>query len=230
MEAEVAAAGRRVARGQPYGGEDFGSRTAEQRGLESTMHAPHRPKVAANPWSLRMAPPPSRPLPTQLRMGEATMNMLQFRLKDLLLLHAWFAVCLSLSVCLELNAAGIAVVLVGFGLSIVGLLFGRLGSGIMAALAVYALCAVPCIVQVEVGDGRRQHRCSCYGYRLSSKQPTSGASITLHDLSAESKLGVTESDPGDLDLGRSGRRSHSPGTAPDCPHNAVYELGENALQ
>ena len=37
-------------RGQPYGGEDWVRRTADQLGLESTLRAPHRPrKVPANP-------------------------------------------------------------------------------------------------------------------------------------------------------------------------------------
>ena len=48
-EAEVDAIRRCVARGQPYGGEDWVRRTAEQLGLESTLRAPHRPrKVRGN--------------------------------------------------------------------------------------------------------------------------------------------------------------------------------------
>ena len=43
-EAEVDAIRRCVARGQPYGGEDWVRRTAEQLGLESTLRAPHRPR------------------------------------------------------------------------------------------------------------------------------------------------------------------------------------------
>jgi len=43
-EAEVDAIRRCVARGQPYGGEDWVRRTAEQLGLQSTLRAPHRPK------------------------------------------------------------------------------------------------------------------------------------------------------------------------------------------
>ncbi len=46
-EAEVEAIRRCVARGQPYGGEDWVRRTAEQLGLESTLRAPHRPKKVA---------------------------------------------------------------------------------------------------------------------------------------------------------------------------------------
>jgi putative transposase len=46
-EAEVQAIRRCVARGQPYGGEDWVRRTAEQLGLESTLRAPHRPRKAA---------------------------------------------------------------------------------------------------------------------------------------------------------------------------------------
>jgi len=48
-EAEVDAIRRSVARGQPYGGEDWVRRTAEALGLESTLRAPHRPrKVIGN--------------------------------------------------------------------------------------------------------------------------------------------------------------------------------------
>ena len=43
-EAEVEAIRRCVGRGQPYGGEDWVRRTAEQLGLQSTLRAPHRPK------------------------------------------------------------------------------------------------------------------------------------------------------------------------------------------
>jgi hypothetical protein len=43
-EAELEATGRCVARGQPYGGEQWVRRTAEQLGLESTLRAPHRPR------------------------------------------------------------------------------------------------------------------------------------------------------------------------------------------
>ncbi len=46
-EAEVEAIRRCVARGQPYGGEDWVGRTAGQLGLESTLRAPHRPKKLA---------------------------------------------------------------------------------------------------------------------------------------------------------------------------------------
>jgi putative transposase len=51
-EAEVDAIRRCVARGQPYGDEDWVRRTAEQLGLESTLRAPHRPrKINANQGS-----------------------------------------------------------------------------------------------------------------------------------------------------------------------------------
>ena len=43
-ESEVEAIRRCVARGQPYGGEDWVRRTAGQLGLESTLRAPHRPR------------------------------------------------------------------------------------------------------------------------------------------------------------------------------------------
>jgi len=43
-EAEVDAIRRCVARGQPYGGEDWVRRTAKLLGLESTLRAPHRPR------------------------------------------------------------------------------------------------------------------------------------------------------------------------------------------
>ena len=43
-EAELEAIRRCVARGQPYGGEQWVRRTAEQRGLESTLRAAHRPR------------------------------------------------------------------------------------------------------------------------------------------------------------------------------------------
>lgn len=43
-EAEVEAIRRCVARGQPYGGEDWVCRTAEQLGLETTLRGPHRPR------------------------------------------------------------------------------------------------------------------------------------------------------------------------------------------
>jgi putative transposase len=46
-EAEVEAIRRCVARGQPYGSEDWVRRTAEQLGLESTLRAPHRPRKLA---------------------------------------------------------------------------------------------------------------------------------------------------------------------------------------
>jgi len=46
-EAEVDAIRRCVARGQPYGGEEWVRRTAEQLGLESTLRAPHRPRKIA---------------------------------------------------------------------------------------------------------------------------------------------------------------------------------------
>jgi putative transposase len=47
-EAELEAIRRCVARGQPYGGEDWVRRTAEQLGLESTLRAPHRPRKVAS--------------------------------------------------------------------------------------------------------------------------------------------------------------------------------------
>jgi putative transposase len=43
-EAEVEAIRRCVARGQPYGGQDWVRRTAKRLGLESTLRAPHRPR------------------------------------------------------------------------------------------------------------------------------------------------------------------------------------------
>jgi putative transposase len=43
-EAELEAIRRCLARGQPYGGEQWVRRTAEQLGLESTLRAPHRPR------------------------------------------------------------------------------------------------------------------------------------------------------------------------------------------
>ena len=46
-EAELEAIRRCVARGQPYGGEDWVRRTAERLGLECTLRAPHRPRKAA---------------------------------------------------------------------------------------------------------------------------------------------------------------------------------------
>jgi putative transposase len=46
-EGEVDAIRRCVARGQPYGSQDWVCRMAEALGLESTLHAPHRPKKAA---------------------------------------------------------------------------------------------------------------------------------------------------------------------------------------
>jgi len=61
-------------------------------------------------------------------------TMFRFRLRDLLLLTAWLSLCLSLGVCLELNTTGMAVAFVGCGLSIVGLLCGRLDREILAAL------------------------------------------------------------------------------------------------
>jgi putative transposase len=45
--AEVDAIRRCVARGQPYGREQWIRRTAEQLGLESTLRAPHRPRKTA---------------------------------------------------------------------------------------------------------------------------------------------------------------------------------------
>jgi putative transposase len=45
-EAELDAIRRCVARGKPYGGEDWVCRTAQELGLESTLRAPHRPKNA----------------------------------------------------------------------------------------------------------------------------------------------------------------------------------------
>jgi putative transposase len=48
-EAELDAIRRCVARGRPYGDEDWVRQTAAQLGLESTLRAPHRPrKVAAD--------------------------------------------------------------------------------------------------------------------------------------------------------------------------------------
>ncbi len=47
-EAEVDAIRRSVARGQPYGSEDWVRRTAKQLGLESTLRAPHRPRKDSN--------------------------------------------------------------------------------------------------------------------------------------------------------------------------------------
>jgi putative transposase len=47
-DAELEAIRRSVARGQPYGGEDWVRRTAEQLGLESTLRAPHRPRKVAD--------------------------------------------------------------------------------------------------------------------------------------------------------------------------------------
>jgi putative transposase len=46
-EAEVDAIRRCLARGQPYGCEDWVRRTAEKLGLESTLRAPHRPRKVA---------------------------------------------------------------------------------------------------------------------------------------------------------------------------------------
>jgi putative transposase len=46
-EAEVDAIRRCVVRGQPYGGEQWVQRTAEQLGLGSSLRAPHRPRKAA---------------------------------------------------------------------------------------------------------------------------------------------------------------------------------------
>ncbi len=43
-EAELEAIRRCVARGQPYGGEEWVRRTAGELGLESTLRAPHRPR------------------------------------------------------------------------------------------------------------------------------------------------------------------------------------------
>ena len=43
-QAEVDAIRRCLARGQPYGGEDWVRRTAERLGLESTLRLPHRPR------------------------------------------------------------------------------------------------------------------------------------------------------------------------------------------
>jgi len=49
-EAEVDAIRRCIARGRPYGAEDWVRRTAGQLGLESTLRAPHRPrKTEAKP-------------------------------------------------------------------------------------------------------------------------------------------------------------------------------------
>jgi putative transposase len=46
--AEVDAIRRSLARGQPYGGEDWVRRTAKRLGLESTLRAPHRPRKATS--------------------------------------------------------------------------------------------------------------------------------------------------------------------------------------
>ena len=43
-EAQLEAIRRGVARGQPYGGEQWVGRPAKQLGLESTLRAPHRPR------------------------------------------------------------------------------------------------------------------------------------------------------------------------------------------
>lgn len=45
--AELEAIRRCVARGQPYGGQAWTHRTAEQLGLQSTLRPPHRPRTAA---------------------------------------------------------------------------------------------------------------------------------------------------------------------------------------
>lgn len=116
-------------------------------------------------------------------------TMFRFRLRDLLLLTAWLSLCLSLGVCLELNTTGMVVAFVGCGLSIVGLLCGRLDRGILAALALYALCAVPSLTRVSVGSGHKPVAVQVMVSDLNAKRPIDGASITLHDLGAERELG-----------------------------------------
>ena len=118
-----------------------------------------------------------------------TKTIFRFRLRNLLILTAWLSLCLSLGVCLELNTTGVVVALVGCGLSIVGLLCGRLGRGVLAALALYALCAVPSLTQVGVGDGHKTIAVPVMVSDLNTKRPIDGASITLHDLAAERELG-----------------------------------------
>ncbi len=112
------------------------------------------------------------------------MAKFRFHLKDLFLFTVWVSVCLSLSTHLELNTTGIVIALVGFGLSLVGLLFGKLGRGIAAALAIYALC-VPALVVVCVADGKSSVVTRILVSDLNTTHPIGGASITLHDLSAE---------------------------------------------
>ena len=48
-EAEVGAIRRCVARGRPYGSEDWVFRTAKKLGLESSLRPPHRPRKMPNP-------------------------------------------------------------------------------------------------------------------------------------------------------------------------------------
>jgi hypothetical protein len=112
------------------------------------------------------------------------MARFRFHLKDLFLFTLWVSVCLSLSTRLELNTTGIVIALVGFGLSLAGLLFGELGRGIAAALAIYALC-VPALVVVCVADGKSSVVTRIVVSDLNTKHPIGGASITLHDVEAQ---------------------------------------------
>jgi hypothetical protein len=109
----------------------------------------------------------------------------RFYLKDLFLFTLWVSLCLSLSTRLELNTAGIVIALVGLGLSLAGLLFGELGRGIAAASALYLLCAAVASLDLAVGDGRSNVATRVVVSDLNTKHPIRGASITLHDLSAE---------------------------------------------
>jgi hypothetical protein len=113
------------------------------------------------------------------------MATLRFHLKDLLLFTVWVPVCLSLSTRLELNTTGVVIALVGFGLSLAGLLFGELGRGIAAASALYLLCAALVFSRVGIGDGQSNVATRVVVSDLTTKHPIGGASITLHDLSAE---------------------------------------------
>jgi len=109
----------------------------------------------------------------------------RFYLKDLFLFTLWVSLCLSLSTRLELNTTGIVIALLGFGLSLAGLLFGELGRGIAAASALYLLCAAVAYLDLAVGDGRSNVATRVVVSDLNTKHPIRGASITLHDLSAE---------------------------------------------
>jgi hypothetical protein len=114
--------------------------------------------------------------------------MLQFRIKDLLVFTAWIAVCLSLLAFLELNTAGIVVGLVGWGVSLVGLLFGRVGRGIIVAAAIYAICALG-LTRVAVGDGYFAVTIEIVVCDLNTGRRIGCASIALRDLSAELERG-----------------------------------------